>query len=77
MQEELFYYAEVGFFIEGGVEGENGAGAFEAVACEVEFFHSMYYSGHISWARKTGDGKRPTILHVHLDCRPIGRLAHP
>lgn len=42
VEEELFEDAEVGFAVEGGVEGEDWAGAFEAVACEMEFFHGVY-----------------------------------
>ena len=87
MQEELFYDAQVGFTIKGGVEGQDGAGAFEAVACEVEFFHCMYYSPEMSVSRscKAWEGLvkgrgirvRRTVLHVHLNSRSIRRLAHP
>jgi hypothetical protein len=77
----------VGFTIEGGVEGQDGARAFEAVACEVQFFHCMYYSTGMSVSRscKAREGLvkgrgimvRRTVLHVHLNSRSIRRLAHP
>ena len=35
VQEKLFQDAEMGFFVECGVEGEDGAGAFQAVSSEV------------------------------------------
>ena len=39
--EEFFDEGEVGLGVEGGVEGEDGAGAFEAVAGEVELGHGV------------------------------------
>lgn len=41
--EELFDELEMWGGCESGVEGEDGAGAFEAVAREVEFGHCVYY----------------------------------
>lgn len=43
MGEEFFDEEEVGGCCEGGVEGEDGAGAFEAVAGEVEFRCRVYF----------------------------------
>ena len=43
MEEQFFEEAEVRCAIEIRVEGENGAGAFEAIPCEVEFLHCVYY----------------------------------
>ena len=42
VEEKFFDDAQVWLFVEGGVEGEDGPGAFEAVACEMEFLHCMY-----------------------------------
>ena len=42
VKEELFEDAEVGFAVERGVEGEDWAGAFETVSCEVKLFHGVY-----------------------------------
>jgi len=44
VDEELFDELEVRGGGEGGVEGENGAGAFKAVAGEVEFGHCVYWA---------------------------------
>nr|POE65232.1 hypothetical protein CFP56_34899 [Quercus suber] len=40
--QELLEQAGVGELVEGGVEGEDGAGALEAVAGEVELLHSVH-----------------------------------
>ena len=48
MQEKFFDYAQVGGAVEGGVEGEDWAGTFEAVACEMEFLHCVYCPSRIS-----------------------------
>jgi len=42
MEEELFEDTEMGSRVKGGIEGEDGSGAFETVSCEVEFFHGVY-----------------------------------
>lgn len=42
VQEHLLEEAEVRLLVELGVEGEDGAGALEAVACEVELFHCVH-----------------------------------
>lgn len=42
VEEEFFEDAEMGRGIESCVEGEYGPRAFEAVSCEVEFFHCVY-----------------------------------
>ncbi len=84
VQEELFDEAEVRVGVEGGVEGEDGPGAFEAVACEVELFHRVHCTHPLLTLIDrpvclSGDliGSKRTVLHVHFDRRPIGRFAHP
>lgn len=42
VQEELLDHFEVWLGLEGSVEGEDRAGALEAVAREMEFFHCVY-----------------------------------
>ena len=74
---------------EGGVEGEDGAGAAEAVAGEVQFGHcvdcgcgvscvaGLGGGGQLFWRRgKESMGAR-TVLKVEFDGRTVGRFAHP
>ena len=42
MGEEFFDDEEVRLGVEGGIEGEDGPRAFEAVPGEVEFGHGVY-----------------------------------
>ena len=65
----------MGFFVEGGVEGEDWARAFEAVACEVELFHCVDWEmlRSVSWEGEGGY----TVLHVHFYGGAVGGFAHP
>ena len=56
--EEFFDDEEVGGGGEGVVEGEDGAGAFEAVAGEVEFGHCVDCGGSMGLAVRFGLGKK-------------------
>ena len=74
--EELFDDEKVRLGRERCVKRQYGAGAFEAVASEVEFRHGMYWTCMSAFVDTTSGGKR-AILEVHFDRRSIGRLAHP
>ena len=73
---KLFDDEEVRLGREGCVKRKYRAGAFEAVASEVEFRHGMYWACMSAFVHTASGGKR-TILEVHLDRGSIGRLAHP
>ena len=74
--EELFDDEEVRLGRECCVKRQYRAGAFEAVASEVEFRHGMYWAWMSAFVH-TASGSTRTVLEVHLDRRSIGRLAHP
>ena len=78
MKEELFEDAEVWGGVEGGVEGEDRARAFETVSCKVELLHCVHFI-HLSVFAGAGGvvGWDSTVLHVHFHGWSIRCLAHP
>ena len=61
LRQELFDHAGVGGFLKAGVEGQDGAGAFQAVAGEVELFHRVDVLGVEFYGGAVGRVAEPEV----------------
>ena len=74
MSEEFFEDEEVWLGREGCVEGEDGAGAFEAVARKVEFRHGMYWVYPLALVLCRRIGSLVQFWRCILTVGPLGAL---